>query len=103
MSKYVIVTTISTTRIKYCIPVDEIRRVDPTCDIAGLECEWAEDSVDGEEVGDFSRKDLGESIIESQIVSEKEMLRQFDEDNEYYSASWSKKQKIKNVMRNWSV
>jgi len=100
MNKYVMVTAISTHRVKYCIPIDELKKMDPTRDISRIECELAEDSVALEEVKEFSQNHIGESIIESRIVDEKEMLRQFDEENENLINSWTKKQKIKSV-RNW--
>lgn len=97
--KYVIVTAISTHRMRYAIPVDELQKLNTDVPIEGHECEWAEDCVTCEEVKEFSQEHIGEQIVDSVIMSEPKMLEQFDKDNEYLS-SWTEEQKIKFV-RNW--
>lgn len=99
MTKYVMVTTISTFRMRYCIPVDDLQNMNNTMSIEGHECQWAEDSVITGDVGEFSQEHVGEQIIESTVVDEEEMLRQFDADNNYLT-SWTRQQKIECV-RKW--
>lgn len=99
--RYVIVTAISTHRMRYCIPVDELQKLNPSVPIEGQELQWAEDTVTCEEAGEFSQKHLGEQIVDSILVSEKEMLRQFDQDNDCLR-NWSTEKKIEWV-RNWRV
>lgn len=101
MTKYVIVTAISSYRMRYCIPVDELQNLNTHVPIERHEIEWAEDCVTCEEVEEFSQKWLGETIIDSQIVSEEQMLETFDVDNEYL-AKWSTEQKLAHVKR-WKL
>jgi hypothetical protein len=94
MTEYVIVTAVSSHRMRYCIPVDELKKlnqeVDPTVDDLH---EWARDCVTMEQVKEFSQHWLGETIIDSVLLNEDRMLEQFDLDNDYLN-SWSKEKKI---------
>jgi len=94
MTKYVIVTAVSSHRMRYCVPVDELKKlnqeVDPTASDLN---EWARDCVTMQEVKEFSQEWLGETIIDSAIVDEDQMLDQFDNDNKYMT-SWSRQYKI---------
>lgn len=103
MSKeYVIVTTISHFRMRYCIPVDELRKENlDASDEQFSSIEWANDCVTMNEVEEFSQMHISEDIIDTRVVSEKEMLSQFDTDNDYLR-SWSEQQKIDHVHR-WKV
>lgn len=98
MSKqYVLVTAISHFRMRYCIPVDELRAENPDAtDEEFNAIEWAEDCVTLESVKEFSQQHISEDIIDTRIISEEEMLRQFDEDNSYLS-TWSRQKKIEYV------
>lgn len=96
MNKYYIVTTVSQFRNRYVIPVEDMQAENPEKPVTK---EWAEDAVTCEEVNDFSQTHIGEVIIDSQEIDEDEMLRIFDEENEYLS-SWSTDQKLTHV-RNW--
>ena len=99
MTKYVIVTAISSYRMRYCIPVDELQQLNIEVPIEGHEIEWAEDCVTCGEVEEFSQKHIGETIIDSEIVTEEEMLNKFDSDNDYL-AGWTTEKKIAHV-RKW--
>lgn len=100
MSKeYVIVTTVSHFRHKYCIPVDELRAQNPNAtDEQFNAIEWAKDSVTVEEVQEFSQAHISEDIVDTRVVSEQEMLTEFDRDNDYLR-NWSEQQKIDFVHR----
>ena len=97
--KYVIVTAISTHRMRYCIPVDELQKLNTDVPVEGNECQWAEDCVVCEEVDEFSQMHLGEQIVDSEIVSEEEMLKRFDRDNDYLKG-WTQEKKLAWV-RDW--
>lgn len=97
--KYAVVTTIYTFRHRYAIPVDELQKLNTDMPVEGYECEWADDCVTMQEVREFSQKPLGEQIIDTVVMSEDEILKQFDNDNEYL-ASWTREKKI-NYIRNW--
>ena len=99
MTKYVIVTAISSYRMRYCIPVDELQQLNTEVPIEGHEIEWAEDCVTCGEVEEFSQKHIGETIIDSEIVTEEQMLNKFDSDNDYLRG-WTREKKIQHV-RNW--
>ena len=91
--QYVIVTAISTHRIRYCIPVSELQAMNTKVPVDGHEIEWAEDCVTMNEADEFSQLHLGEMIVDSEIVTEEGMLAQFDKDNDYLRG-WTTEQKI---------
>ena len=99
MTKYVIVTAISSYRMRYCIPVDELQELNVEVPVEGREIEWAEDCVTCDEVVEFSQKHVGETIIDSEILTEEQMLEKFDADNDYLK-DWTREKKIQYV-RNW--
>lgn len=101
MTKYIIVTAISSYRMRYAIPVDELQLLNPRVPIDGHEGEWACDCVTCEEVEEFSQKWLGETIVDSYEMTEEEILQQFDLDNDYLK-DWPKEQKLKHI-RNWKA
>jgi hypothetical protein len=99
MTKYAIVTAISSYRIRYCIPVDELQELNVEVPVEGREIEWAEDCVTCNEVVEFSQKHIGETIIDSEILTEEQMLEKFDADNDYLT-DWTREKKIQYV-RDW--
>ena len=98
MTKYVIVTAITSYRTRYVIPVDELQNLNTQVPIEGLEIEWAGDCVTCNEVKEFSQLHLGEQIIDTVVVDEEAMLKQFDTDNDYLSG-WAKDKKIEYAKR----
>lgn len=99
MTKYVIVTAISSYRTRYAIPVDELQKLNTDVSVEGREIEWAKDCVTCNQVQEFSQLHLGEQILDAAVVDEEAMLAQFDADNDYL-VDWSKDYKIQHV-RNW--
>jgi hypothetical protein len=99
MTKYVIVTAISSYRMRYCIPVDELQQLNTEVPVEGHEIEWANDCVTCNEIKEFSQKHVGESIIDTEILTEEQMLEKFDTDNDYL-IDWTREKKIQYV-RNW--
>lgn len=100
MSKeYVLVTAISHFRMRYCIPVDELRKENADASDKDFNAvEWANDCVSMQECEEFSQAHISEDIVDTRVVSEDEMLRQFDEDNTYLSG-WTREKKIESVHR----
>lgn len=86
--QYVIVTAISTHRMRYCVPLDDLRDHDGTVDP-----KWALDSVTMQEVKEFSQDWLGEQIVDYRVVDVNGMLDQFDMDNDYLKG-WTMAKKI---------
>lgn len=91
--KYVIVTAISSHRVRYAIPVDELQKLNTDVPVEGHECKWGEDCVTMQEVKEFSQHHIGEQIIDSVMLSEEDMLKLFDKDKDYTN-NWSKEHKI---------
>ena len=101
MTKYVIVTAISSQRKRYCIPVDELQKLNTEVPVEGREIEWANDCVTCGEVEEFSQHWIGENIIDAEIYTEEQMLSKFDADNDYL-AHWTEQKKIETI-RNWKI
>jgi len=99
MTNYVIVTAISSHRMRYVIPVDELQKLNPDVPVEGHETEWAMDCVTCEEVNDFSQRHVGEQIIDAYILDEESMLILFDADNDYLK-DWTKEKKL-DYVRKW--
>ena len=96
MTKYVIVTAISSYRMRYCISVDELQKLDAAVPIEGHEIEWANDCVSCGEVEEFSQHWIGENIIDAEIADEDQMLDKFDVENDYLSV-WTKENKLAHI------
>jgi hypothetical protein len=97
--KYVVVTTISSHRMRYVMNVEDLQDLNPCMNIAGHEEEWASDTVTCQEVEEFSQDWLGEQIIDTSIVDEEEMLKLFDKDNDYLNG-WDRDYKVQWVRKN---
>ena len=95
--RYVVVTVISTHRMRYCVPASKLRELnmDANPDMDEL-CEWARDEVTMENVKEFSQHWLGEQILDTFVLDEERMLALFDRDNDYLK-EWSKDKKIEHV------
>jgi hypothetical protein len=85
--------------MRYCIPVDELQKLNTEVPIEDHEIEWAEDCVTCGEVEEFSQKHIGETILDTEIVDEEQMLNKFDTDNDYLRG-WTREKKIQHV-HNW--
>lgn len=101
--RYVVVTAVSTHRMRYCVPMSELQKLNPEGGNLFEDYEkasaWAKDSVTMEEVKEFSQEWLGEQIVDTFILDEERVLQLYDRDNAYLS-SWSKEQKL-NAIHNW--
>lgn len=94
MNKYYVVTALSQHRIRYVVPVEDLKDEN-----GNVKPGWACDSVIMHEVEEFSQEHLGEVLIDVLEENEEEVLARFDEENNYLK-SWPKDQKIKHI-RNW--
>ena len=93
---YVVVTTISQFRIRYVMHKDDLQELNP--DAPDKLIEWACETVYLEEVEEISQHCLGETIIDTDTMTEDEMLELFDQDNEHmrrwlrdYKIDWVRK------------
>jgi hypothetical protein len=94
--KYVVVTTVSTFRHRYAIPMDELQALNPDVPV---DPEWALDLVTCEDIEGFSQLHIGEQIVDMAEKSEEEILELFDKDNDYLK-DWDRDYKIKHI-RDW--
>ena len=95
-NKYAIVTAVSSYRMRYAIPMEDLQNLNKD---AQVELEWAADAVTCNEVEEFSQQWLGEQIVEIQELDEEQILELFDKDNDYLK-SWSRDQKL-NYIKDW--
>ena len=82
MSKYVLVDTVLSYRIRYVIELDD---TDPN--------EYALDTVVCDEAVEFSQEFLGEQIVSHRQITEEQFIALCDEDNDYLK-SWDNQKKL---------
>ena len=88
---YVVVTAISSYRMRYVMHRDDLQKLNPSVPVDAIE--WANDTVNMNECEEFSQEHMGEYIVDTVEMNEEDMLELFDKDNDYLS-DWSKDQKI---------
>jgi hypothetical protein len=94
--RYVVVTAISSHRMRYVIPVERLQSLRETTDVPLDDKtlkEWALDSVTMEEVNEFSQEWMGEYTSDVTIENRETILNRFDEENDYLKG-WSTDYKI---------
>ena len=91
---YVVVTAISSYRMRYVMHRDDLQKLN--FEVPVDPAEWANDSVSLGECKEFSQKHMTETIVDSVEMNEDEMIDLFDLDNHYLSA-WTRDQKIELV------
>jgi hypothetical protein len=91
---YVVVTAISSFRMRYVLHRDDLQKLNPDLPIDIVE--WANDTVSLEECDEFSQEHMGEYIVDTVEMNEDEMLDLFDKEYDYLS-EWTKDQKIEFV------
>lgn len=92
--KYVVVTAVSMFKMRYVVSQSELQGFNPDVPLDETTLiKWAEDSVVCEELDELSQSHLEEVIINSEILSEEQVLKIFDQENDYLS-NWTKDQKI---------
>ena len=94
--EYVVVTAISSHRMRYVMHRDDLQKKNPLDPVNAIE--WANDTVNAEECGEFSQEHMGEYIVDAVEMNEDDMLELFDKDNDYLS-EWSKDEKLKFVRK----
>jgi carboxypeptidase C (cathepsin A) len=97
---YIVVTAISTHRMRYVMHKDDLRKCNAWEDPTDRQLvEWAQDTVTMQECEEFSQEWLGEQIVDHFECTEDEMLGFFDRDNDYLKG-WSTDYKIEWVRKN---
>jgi predicted house-cleaning noncanonical NTP pyrophosphatase (MazG superfamily) len=91
--KYVVVTTVSSYRMRYAIPMDQLQALNTD---QPVDPKWALDNVVCEEVNEFSQEWLGEHIIDYTVINEEQIVELFDHDNDYLK-EWPRDKKIEHI------
>jgi hypothetical protein len=94
---YVVVTAISSYRMRYVMHRDDLQKLNPDLPVDSVE--WANDTVTSEECDEFSQEYMGEYIVDTVEMNEDDMLDLFDKDKDYLS-EWTKDQKLELVRKN---
>ena len=99
MRDYVVVTAVSSFRMRYVMHKDDLRNLNPGLDPSDADLiDWAMDSVTMMECEEFSQMHIGENIIDVNTLTEDEMLELFDRDNDYLQR-WDREKKIEWVRK----
>jgi hypothetical protein len=88
---YVVVTAISSHRIRYVMHRDDLQNLNTLAPLNAIDL--ANDTVTAEECEEFSQEHMGEYIVDTVEMNEEDMLAQFDKDNDYLR-EWTKDQKV---------
>ena len=91
---YVVVTCISTYRMRYVMHRDDLQKKNPNQPVNAIE--WAHDTVIMERCEEFSQEHMGEYIIDTMEMSEDNVLELYDKENDYLS-EWSKEKKLAHI------
>jgi hypothetical protein len=94
--KYVVVTTVSSYRIRYVVPMSELQKSNEELPVDPW---WALDGVTCGDYEEFSQEYIDENIVDWTVENENEILQRFDKENDYL-AEWTKKQKLELIYRN---
>lgn len=83
--KTVLVETVSIFRMRYAVSIPEDAPI-----------EWASDTVVCNEAAELSQEHLDETIVSSRVITDKEYIDIFDQDNAYLK-DWSEEDKRKYI------
>jgi len=97
-TQFVLVECISQFRHRYVVevPIGKYSLNDEVRD----KSEWALDTVAMEEAKEFSQKHLGETIVSHRVISQDELIKLCDEDNDYCK-DWSDEKKFEAFVTEW--
>lgn len=87
--KYVVVTAISTFKMRYAVPISELDQINPSVDKMSMVKQMITDGS----IEEFSQEHIGEVVIDTWEESEEDILTRFDKELDYASR-WSKEQKL---------
>ena len=100
---YIVVTAISTYRMRYVMHKDDLAVASPgikttlTGGVASM-IKVAHNAVATNEYEEFSQEHVGEFIVDTYEVTEDDMLNLFDKENSYLT-DWSKERKLEWVRK----
>ena len=94
-SDYVVVDTVSIFKQRYIIPREEIQKWNEDVKLTdALAKQWAQESVESEEVKEFSQRWLGETVTNVDFADTQKVLDLFKIDNEELSKEWTQSKQL---------
>tara|TARA_B100001057_G_scaffold416590_1_gene434689 strand:- start:2998 stop:3327 length:330 start_codon:yes stop_codon:yes gene_type:complete len=94
-SDYVIIDTVSMFKQRYIVPREEVQRWNEEIKLTDkLAKQWAQESVEAEEIKEFSQRWLGETVSNVDFADTEKVLKLFKEDNEQLSEEWTQAKQL---------
>jgi len=92
---YVIVDTVSMFKQRYILPREEVQKFNEEMRLTDkLAKQWSQESVECEEVKEFSQRWLGETVTNIDFADTEKVLKLFKDDNEQLSKEWSQAKQL---------
>lgn len=92
---YVIVDTVSMFKQRYILPREEVQKFNEEVRLTDkLAKQWSQESVESEEVKEFSQRWLGETVTNIDFADTEKVLKLFKDDNEQLSEEWSQAKQL---------
>lgn len=92
---YVIVDTVSMFKQRYILPREEVQKFNEEMKLTDkLAKQWSQESVESEEVKEFSQRWLGETVTNIDFADTEKVLKLFKDDNEQLSKEWSQAKQL---------
>ena len=92
---YVIVDTVSMFKQRYILPREEVQKFNEEMKLTDkLAKQWSQESVECEEVKEFSQRWLGETVTNIDFADTEKVLKLFKDDNEQLSEEWSQAKQL---------
>jgi len=94
-SDYVVIDTVSMFKQRYIVPREEVQKWNEEIKLTDkLAKQWAQESVEAEEVKEFSQRWLGETVTNVDFADTQKVLNLFKEDNERLSEEWTQARQL---------
>lgn len=94
-SDYIVIDTVSMFKQRYIVPREEVQKWNEEVKLTDkLAKQWAQESVEGEEVKEFSQRWLGETVTNVDFADTQKVLNLFKEDNERLSEEWTQAKQL---------
>jgi hypothetical protein len=94
-SDYVVIDTVSMFRQRYIVPREEVQKWNEEIKLTDkLAKQWAQESVEAEEIKEFSQRWLGETVTNVDFADTEKVLRLFKDDNEQLSEEWTQAKQL---------
>ena len=99
--KYAVITTVSSFRQRYVIPIEALQELNRDFDLDEKEARvWAEEEVVAENVKEFSQHWLGENVLDVDLINLEKALELMRKDNKYLTegeSAWPIEKQIRYI------